>query len=166
MIKINLGNKIKRLRQNNKMSQLELATALGVSRSAIAGYENGYTTPSLDVINKMSKIFEVSVDELMDTNKDGKFVYKFDMDKIAKIQNSSDYKQKYFKNYELIYKEYLKKILNEHELDKILKSILNDLALGKNFTWEGEVLTEKDKENLYEFINNMITIIPLIIGKS
>lgn len=61
------GNKIKTFRKMHKMSQQELATLVGVSRSTIAGYENNHINPSLDVICRLSEIFNVSVDSFIDS---------------------------------------------------------------------------------------------------
>lgn len=61
-----IGNKIKTFRKMHKMSQQELATQIGVSRSTIACYENGHVSPSLDVICKLSEIFNVRVDAFME----------------------------------------------------------------------------------------------------
>lgn len=52
------------------MSQQELATQVGVSRSTIAGYENNHISPSLDVICRLSEIFNVRVDAFIDYNMD------------------------------------------------------------------------------------------------
>lgn len=60
------SKKIQELRKLKGYSQSELATQVGVSRSAIAGYENGYTQPSLDILCKLCEVFGVSVDSLID----------------------------------------------------------------------------------------------------
>ena len=57
-----VGNKIKSLRIQHKMSQTELAKRLGVSDSIISGYERGTRTPSVDVLINLKNIFNVSLD--------------------------------------------------------------------------------------------------------
>ena len=44
------------------MTQPELAEKLGVSRSAIASYENNSRQPSSQIIVKLSQIFNISTD--------------------------------------------------------------------------------------------------------
>lgn len=61
------GDKIRTLRKMRKMSQQELATLVGVSRSTIAGYENNHISPSLEVICKLSEIFDAPIDSFIDT---------------------------------------------------------------------------------------------------
>ena len=61
------GQRIKELREKNKMTQEQLATKLGTSKQAIFKYENGIVTniPS-DKIEMMAKIFHVSPAYIMD----------------------------------------------------------------------------------------------------
>ncbi|MDD7602217.1 MAG: helix-turn-helix transcriptional regulator [Firmicutes bacterium] len=61
------GQKIKELREKNKMTQEQLATKLGTSKQTIFKYENGIVTniPS-DKVEMMAKIFHVSPAYIMD----------------------------------------------------------------------------------------------------
>lgn len=60
------GEKIQKLRKEAGLSQEELAYQLGVSRQAISKWErdNGY--PETEKIVRMSKLFNVSLDYLLD----------------------------------------------------------------------------------------------------
>jgi len=49
------------------MSQMDLARLLGVSRSSISSYENGYRHPDHDTLVRMASCFHVSVDFLLGT---------------------------------------------------------------------------------------------------
>lgn len=53
------------LRKQARMSQLELSRALHVSASTIGMYEQGRRTPDLDVLIRMSHLFDVSLDYLI-----------------------------------------------------------------------------------------------------
>lgn len=58
---MNPGNTIKLLRKQNKMTQEELGSLLGVKKSAIQKYENGEVINlKLEVIRKLCSIFSVS----------------------------------------------------------------------------------------------------------
>ena len=61
----NIGDQIKRLRTTRKMTQLDLAKRLNITKSAVSAYENGSRMPSYDVLIKISQIFHVSVDNLL-----------------------------------------------------------------------------------------------------
>lgn len=60
-----LGEKIYKLRTQNKLSQGDLANELNVSRQSISKWENDNSTPDLEKIVKLSEIFNVSLDELV-----------------------------------------------------------------------------------------------------
>lgn len=59
-----IGNKILELRKKNQFSQEELAEKLGVARQTISKWELGETSPDLKQAKELSKIFNVSLDEL------------------------------------------------------------------------------------------------------
>lgn len=63
-----IGNKIMELRKKNGLSQEELAEKIGVARQTISKWELGETSPDLNQAKELSKIFNVSLDEL--TNND------------------------------------------------------------------------------------------------
>jgi len=60
-----LGERILRLRGEKKLSQEELAEALGVSRQSVSKWENGVSVPELDKLMQMGELFGVSLDELV-----------------------------------------------------------------------------------------------------
>lgn len=63
-----IGNKIMNLRKNNNLSQEELAEKVGVSRQTISKWELNETSPDLKQAKKLSEIFNISLDELVDND--------------------------------------------------------------------------------------------------
>ena len=63
-----LGEKIKELRKNKGILQKELADRLSVGKSTVAMWETNKREPDIDTIMKISKILDVSVDELLGKN--------------------------------------------------------------------------------------------------
>ena len=59
-----IGNKILALRKQHNMSQEQLAEKINVSRQTISNWELGETSPDLNQAQYLSKIFNVSLDEL------------------------------------------------------------------------------------------------------
>ncbi len=57
--------KIKELRTEKNLSQMELANATGISQSAIAKWELGKAEPTATNIITMANYFEVSTDYLL-----------------------------------------------------------------------------------------------------
>lgn len=62
---MNFGNILKKIRQDNNLTQEELAKKIDTSRSNIANYENNKNMPSVDILDKLSKMFNVSIDYLL-----------------------------------------------------------------------------------------------------
>lgn len=60
-----LGNKILELRKNGKLSQENLAERLNVSRQTISKWELNESAPNLKQAKQLSKLFKVSLDELV-----------------------------------------------------------------------------------------------------
>ncbi|MBR4231252.1 MAG: helix-turn-helix transcriptional regulator [Bacilli bacterium] len=63
-----IGNKIMELRKKNGLSQEDLAEKVGVTRQTISKWELGETSPDLKQAKELSKIFNVSLDELTDND--------------------------------------------------------------------------------------------------
>ena len=64
------SEKLKALRIGKKMSQKSLADNLGVSKSVVSFYESGERFPSYDVLIKISRIFNVTTDYLLDVERE------------------------------------------------------------------------------------------------
>ncbi len=68
-------NRIKKLREENDITQEELAQKLEMSKGIISLYEKEIRKPSLEVLIKLSEIFDCSIDYLLgktDVRKQGK----------------------------------------------------------------------------------------------
>lgn len=60
-----LGNRIRNLREDNDLTQKELSAMIGLTPKMISFYENNQRTPPVDVLIKLAKIFNVTVDYLI-----------------------------------------------------------------------------------------------------
>ena len=61
----NMGEKLKSLRVEKKLTQKQVADRIGLATSAVSSYESGARYPSYDVLVKLSRIFHVSTDFLL-----------------------------------------------------------------------------------------------------
>ena len=59
-----MNNNLKDLRKLKNVSQNDLADALSVSRQTINSIENGKFDPSLTLAMKLTRYFEVSLEEI------------------------------------------------------------------------------------------------------
>lgn len=60
-----LGERIRELRSAYKMSQVQLADKLGVSKQSISNWENGNIMPSIEMLLKIAELFSVTTDYLL-----------------------------------------------------------------------------------------------------
>ena len=60
-----MSNRIKELRQEKRITQLQLSIELNVTQETISAYEHGRHLPSLTSLIKMSQIFDASMDYIM-----------------------------------------------------------------------------------------------------
>lgn len=74
-----LGEKIKKYREEKKMTQVEVADILGVKPATISKYEAGTLEPNIESLKKLSELFGVSVDELLKED-------EFDVSKIKVLE--------------------------------------------------------------------------------
>lgn len=62
---MNFGAKLKELRIEKKITQLQMAEILDTSKSNISKYESGSVEPNLETLAKISNFFDVSMDYLL-----------------------------------------------------------------------------------------------------
>lgn len=62
---VDFGRKLKTLRLQNDLTQAQLASKLGLTKSVVSAYETNLRLPSYDVLIHIAKIFNVSTDYLL-----------------------------------------------------------------------------------------------------
>ena len=86
-----LGKQIKKYRQENELSQEELADRIYVSRQTISNWENDKNYPDVNSLLLLSEVFQISLDELI----------KGDIDRMKEIINKEEVSK--FNHYSKIY---------------------------------------------------------------
>ena len=84
-MKNTMKDMIRFLRKRNGLSQEELAKRLNISRTALAGYEQGIRRPSYEVLETIADYFDVSISTLLGVDTD-----YLTEDEIALIQTYRD----------------------------------------------------------------------------
>ena len=69
---MNLSEKIIKIREENNLTQDEMAEKIFVTRQAISKWERGISYPSLDVLRLISKEFKISMNNLLDVSENEK----------------------------------------------------------------------------------------------
>ena len=75
-----ISEKLLCLRKKASLSQVEVSRELGISRQTLSKWETGKSCPDAIFIKKISEIYKVSIDELMDNN------YNLQNEKISDVR--------------------------------------------------------------------------------
>ncbi len=67
-LKYELGARIRKYREGQKMSQKELAALLGVSNSRVSNWEQGINRPDADILADICRALNVSPSELLNVH--------------------------------------------------------------------------------------------------
>ena len=74
-----IGQFIKKIRQDNNLTQKEFADKLGVTFQAVSKWENGKNVPDIAILKQISDDFNVDISEILDgekkTNKKTNYLY-------------------------------------------------------------------------------------------
>ncbi len=65
-----ISEKIRKLRNDFNISQVTLAKELGVTKQCVSNWENDNILPSIEMLIKIAKYFNVSTDYLLDISPD------------------------------------------------------------------------------------------------
>lgn len=96
-----LGEKIKKYREEKKMTQVEVAEVLGVKPATISKYEAGSLEPNIESLKKLAELFGISVDELL---KEDEFdVSKINVLKVLREQKEMKLKGNLYHNTQIIF---------------------------------------------------------------
>ena len=63
-MKLTIGENIRNYRRKQDLTQEEFAECLGVSYQSVSRWENGTTYPDIELLPAISKLFDITVDEL------------------------------------------------------------------------------------------------------
>ena len=81
------SEKIKKIRNDNKLTQEQFAEKMLVSRTAVSKWENGTCYPSIDSLKYMSKLFNISLDKLLSSEEILALADKENKKNISKYNN-------------------------------------------------------------------------------
>lgn len=89
------GNNLKKIRLDNNYTQEELAKRIDTSRSNIANYENDKNMPSIEMLDKLSSVLNVSIDTLLGkvnkTNDNKENIFNIKIPLLGTVKAGYDY---------------------------------------------------------------------------
>ena len=101
-----IGKKIKQLRQHKGMTQEKLAEYLNVSFQAVSKWENGTASPDIALLPKLSTYFGITIDDLFTMSEDAH---------LERIENMLESQQFLSEQDELYAKRYLTELLDKKD---------------------------------------------------
>ncbi len=139
---MNLGNNLFEARKKSGLSQDKVAEKLGVTRQTISKWETNETTPDIYQAKKLAKLYNLSLDELIEFDCDLKEIEEVikntNEEKEAKIDWTNAWSKKY---------PVLATYQNRVDISRYAKEIrnmLNELSSEYNYNTLDSMLVLKD----------------------
>ena len=150
-----LGEKIRKIRTEAKLTQVQLSEILGVSQQSVQKWEGGHTNPDLEKIILISKYFDVSLDALLLGN-DNRIVEEMKQTRLVKpqYQNIHDW-EFYSSNLQTEYEQSMEEGLDIEKYKDVFFSVAR-LPKGEIKKKFGDVLYEivasADRRSDYPYV--------------
>ncbi|MGL5330172.1 MAG: helix-turn-helix domain-containing protein [Peptostreptococcaceae bacterium] len=148
----NLGMKIKIARENAKISRKELSNYLNISPSALANYENGYRTPSNEILINICTILKINLSDLISEFDEGVFYKEIFKEASKRNDCTTDIIREYVSlldSPDLVYNiAYAQIFATEKAKKSILDYLISDI---KSTDIEIKDLSYTEQEDLYKF---------------
>ena len=139
---MNLGNNLFQARKKAGLSQESVAKKLGVSRQTISKWETDETIPDIYQSKKMAKLYNLTLDELIDFDIDIKEIEEIikntDEEKESKINWTNAWSKKY-----PVLKNYTQQV-DISKYSTIIRKLLNSLKDNYGFNELDSMLVLKD----------------------
>lgn len=139
---MSLGNSLFKARKKSGLSQEEVGEKLGVTRQTISKWETDETIPDIFQTKKMSKLYNITLDDLIEYNPDVKEIEEIIEKTDEKVNEKINWTNAWGKKYPI-----LLKYQNEVEIDEYVQVInknLDDLKKKYNYSELDAMLVFKD----------------------
>lgn len=139
---MNLGNNLFEARKKSGLSQDKVAEKLGITRQTISKWETNETTPDIYQAKKLAKLYNLSLDELIEFDCDLKEIEEVikntNEEKEAKIDWTNAWSKKY-----PVLATYQNKV-DISRYAKEIRKMLNELSSEYNYNTLDSMLVLKD----------------------
>ena len=100
---MSIGNKIKKYREENKMTQKDIAEILEVEAGTISKYESGKIEPNIESLKRLAETFHITVDELVKEDEEKFDVSNINVLEVLKEQKEMNLKGNLYHNTQIIF---------------------------------------------------------------
>ena len=98
-----IGNKIKKYREKNKMTQKDIAEILEVEAGTISKYESGMIEPNIESLKRLADTFHITVDELIKEDEEKIDISKINVLEVLREQKEMRLKGNLYHNTQVIF---------------------------------------------------------------
>ena len=139
---MNLGNNLFKARKKAGLSQEIVAEKLGVSRQTISKWETDETVPDIYQSKKLAKLYNLSLDELIEFDVDVKEIEEVIKNTNEETEAKNNWTNAWSKKYPVLAKYQDKVDISKYALE--IRNLLNSLSKDYGFNELDSMLVLKD----------------------
>ena len=145
---MNLGDNIKKYREENKMTQRDIAEILKVEPGTVSKYESGMIEPNIDSIKRLAKTFGVTIDELLKDDEENIDISRINLLEILREQKEMKLNGNLYHNTQIMFAYNT----NHIEGSKLTEDQTRYIYETNTILFEGETVANVD--DILETINH------------
>ena len=142
-----LGDNIKKYREENKMTQRDIAEILGVEPGTISKYESGMIEPNIESLKRLADTFNITVDELI-KDEEKFYLTKVNVLEVLREQKEMKLKGNLYHNTQIMFAYNT----NHIEGSKLTEDQTRYIYETNTILFEGETVTNVD--DILETVNH------------
>lgn len=139
---MNLGNNLFKARKKVGLSQETVAEKLGVSRQTISKWETQETIPDIYQSKKLAKLYNLSLDELIELDVDVKEIEEVIKNTNEEVERKINWTNAWSKKYPIL-GTYPNKV-DIHKYSVAIRKLLNNLSNNYGYSELDSMLVLKD----------------------
>ena len=153
-----LGDKIKKYREEKRMTQRDIAEILEVEPGTVSKYESGMLEPNIKSIKRLSETFGITIDELLKENDDKVDVSKINVLEVLREQKEMQLKGNLYHNTQIIFSYNT----NHIEGSKLTEDQTRYIFETNTILFEGETVVSVDDiletANHFKLVDYMLDV--------
>ena len=153
-----LGDKIKKYREENRMTQRDIAEMLEVEPGTVSKYESGMLEPNIESIKRLSETFGITIDELLKEDDEKVDIAKINVLEVLREQKEMKLKGNLYHNTQIIFSYNT----NHIEGSKLTEDQTRYIFETNTILFEGETVASVDDiletANHFKLVDYMLDI--------
>jgi len=131
----NFGNYLSKLRRDKGLSQIDVAKKIGLTQAQICNVEKGVYFPSVDTLVKLSLLYDVTLDEMLDIKRERN---------VNVVIGDIDSERRFF----TLMDKYHSRLIQKLEKDPTNEKLAEYLLSGKELFLYGKSICKKNLDTI------------------